>query len=83
MPRVRGFYALEYDRGRTTDLSVCLSPPYDVLTREDGDRLLKNCAINAVALDLTSPGPDLNVAGHRRSAETQRAWNKEGTLRGA
>jgi uncharacterized protein (DUF1015 family) len=81
VPHIRSFRALRY-RGETVpDLSLVVSPPYDVISPEDQRVLLERDPRNVVRLDLPEveegDGPDDR---YRRAARALAAWRSDGTL---
>lgn len=82
MSEIRPFSAVRYNTSANPDLSTRLAPPYDVLDREDRDRLLARDAANFVKLDL--PHVPAKAAGPPEvyaAAKTQMdRWLAEGVL---
>lgn len=80
MARVRPFAAWRY--ASTGDLSSLTAPPYDVLSPEQRDELLRTNPHNVVALELPDGPLDPQVPGNRY--ETGRTvwdeWRQDGTL---
>ena len=81
MPLVRPFRALRFRSDTVGDLSLVLSPPYDVISPEEQRRLLARHPRNVVRLDLPETGageePD---EPYRRAAQTLAQWRSDGTL---
>lgn len=81
MPLIRAFRALRYRPEVAPDLSVVLSPPYDVISAEQQQVLLARHPKNVVRLDLpeAQEGED-GEERYRRAARTLAAWRSDGTL---
>jgi uncharacterized protein (DUF1015 family) len=82
VPIVRPFRALRFDPKVVGDLSLIVSPPYDVISPEEQRRLLARHPRNVVRLDLPEAevGEDPDER-YRRAAQTLAAWRSDGTLR--
>ena len=81
VPRIRAFRALRYQPGVAPDLSVVLSPPYDVISPEQQQRLLARHPRNVVRLDLPETSADeAPDERYRNAARTLAAWRSDGTL---
>lgn len=87
MPRIQPIDAICFsaalDGPSPRDISSFISPPYDVLTPQDKQRLLAQNACNVVAIDLphcppSEPGPQ---AVYDAAARQWQAWLNEGVLR--
>jgi uncharacterized protein (DUF1015 family) len=82
VPHIRSFRALRYQRDAVPDLSLVVSPPYDVISADEQRVLLNRDPRNVVRLDLPEieegDGPDDR---YRRAARTLAAWRSDGTLR--
>jgi uncharacterized protein (DUF1015 family) len=82
VPHIRSFRALRYRREAVPDLSLVVSPPYDVISADEQRVLLEREPRNVVRLDLpeveVGDGPDDR---YRRAARTLAAWRSDGTLR--
>jgi uncharacterized protein (DUF1015 family) len=81
VPHVRPFRALRFRPEAVGDLSLVLSPPYDVISPDEQRRLLGRHPRNVVRLDLpeaeAGEEPDER---YRRAARTLAAWRSDGTL---
>lgn len=83
MAEINAFRGLRYNVARVgCDQSAVVAPPYDVLTEEDKQALLKQAAENVVAVDLPhmppkEAGPDEVYA---RSAEQLEQWQQQEVL---
>jgi uncharacterized protein (DUF1015 family) len=73
---VRPFRALRYRPG--TDLSVAISPPFDVISPEEQRELYARSAVNAVRIELAD---EAQGDRYEQSSETVREWRKNGLLR--
>ncbi len=82
MPTVRPFRALRYRAEAAPDLSLVVSPPYDIISAEKQRDLLARHPRNVVRLDLpeveAGEEPDER---YRRAARTLAAWRSDGTFR--
>jgi uncharacterized protein (DUF1015 family) len=81
VPLVRPFRALRFRSDTVGDLSLVLSPPYDVISPEEQRRLLARHPRNVVRLDLpqTEAGEEAEEP-YRRAAQTLAQWRSDGTL---
>jgi uncharacterized protein (DUF1015 family) len=82
VPQVRPFRALRYEAEAVGDLSLVVSPPYDVISATRQRALLDRHPRNVVRLDLpeSEPGEDPDER-YRRAARTLATWRSDGTLR--
>ena len=81
MPLIRPFRALRYRPEAVGDLSLVVSPPYDVISPDDQQRLMERHPRNVVRLDLPADEPgDAPDERYRRAARTLAAWRSDGTL---
>ncbi len=81
MPLIRPFRALRYEPDAVGDLSLVVSPPYDVVGTVQHQRLLARHPKNSVRLDLPADEPgDEPDARYRRAARTFAAWRSDGTF---
>jgi uncharacterized protein (DUF1015 family) len=82
VPYIRSFRALRYRTDTVPDLSLVVSPPYDVISPDEQRALLDRDPRNVVRLDLPEvlegDGPDER---YRRAARTLAQWRSDGTLR--
>ncbi len=73
MVRIAPFRAVFYNQKKIRDLSKVITPPYDVISKEEQERLYRKSPHNFVRLDLNQePDPYTAVAG------LFRAWQSEG-----
>ena len=81
MPKIRPFRALRYRETAAPDLSLVVSPPYDIISPAQQAALLARHRLNVVRLDLpeTAAG-DESDERYRRAARTLAAWRSDGTL---
>ncbi len=75
MIRIAPFRALCYSPKKIKDLSKVIAPPYDVISKEEQDKLYKKSAYNFVRLDLSQEA-DSYEAVPRLLAE----WQSQGIL---
>ena len=81
MPEIRPFRALRYRPETVGDLSLVVSPPYDVISPKQQQELLARHPKNVVRLDLPPDEPgDQPHERYRRAARTLAAWRSDGTL---
>ncbi|HSS36857.1 MAG TPA: DUF1015 domain-containing protein, partial [Patescibacteria group bacterium] len=82
MPEIRPFRGLRFEPDVVGDLAAVISPPYDVISPADQQRLLARDPRNVVRLDLPpdelGDGPDDR---YRRAARTFAAWRSDGSFR--
>ena len=82
MPLIRQFRALRYTAAAAPDLSLLVSPPYDVISPERQRELLDRHPRNVVRLDLPPTGEGEPAdERYRRAARTLAAWRSDATLR--
>ncbi len=75
MIRIAPFRALRYSQKKIKDLSKVIAPPYDVISREEQEKLYKKSPHNFVRLDL-SQEPDSYAAVAQLLGE----WRDQGIL---
>ncbi len=81
MPLIRPFRALRYRQEAVGDLRLVVSPPYDVISPEQQQTLLRRDPRNVVRLDLPAVEPgDAPDDRYRRAARTLASWRSDGTL---
>jgi uncharacterized protein (DUF1015 family) len=82
MPNARPFLGLLYDPGAGA-VETLTSPPYDLISPLDQDRLYRASPYNVVRLILgkEEPGDDASSNKYTRAASSLRSWREEGTLR--
>src|SRR4249920_1163532 len=61
MVRVAPFCGLFYNHKRIRDLSKVIAPPYDVISKEEQEKLYKKSPYNFVRLDLSSQPDSYNT----------------------
>ena len=79
MAQIRPLRALRYDPARVGDLGAVLSPPYDVLSRADEEKLRARHERNFVRLILPREADGRDR--YSTAAETLARWRGDGTLR--
>ncbi len=81
MPILSPFRGLRFDPARVPDLAAVLCPPYDVISPEQQQELLRRDPHNAVRLELPpAPAGDLDDR-YQGAARTLAQWRTDGTLR--
>jgi uncharacterized protein (DUF1015 family) len=82
MPEIAPFRAVRYAITRDRALGYLLAPPYDLITPELRDELLRRSPYNIVHLTLGEERPGDGVASNRylRAADMWAAWLDEGVL---
>jgi len=75
MIRIAPFRGVFYNQKKIKDLGKVIAPPYDVISREEQDKLYKKSAYNFVRLDL-SQEPD----AYNAVAQLLREWQAQGIL---
>jgi len=81
VPLIRPFRALRYRQEAVGDLRLVVSPPYDVISPEQQQTLLRRDPRNVVRLDLPAVEPgDAPDDRYRRAARTLASWRSDGTL---
>ena len=76
MAVVLPFRGVRYDLTRAGAIDTLIAPPYDVVTREERDRLVAQNPCNIFTLEL----PDYNGDEYARAAGLFSAWLKDGVL---
>jgi uncharacterized protein (DUF1015 family) len=81
VPTVRPFRALRYKPGSATDMSLVMSPPYDIISADLHRSLLERDPRNVVRIELPESFDDEDPQErYRRAARTLAAWRSDGTL---
>jgi uncharacterized protein (DUF1015 family) len=75
MVRIAPFYGVFYNPKKTRDLSKVIAPPYDVISKEEQEKLYRRSPYNFVRLDL-SQEPDSYDAVAKLFGD----WQAEGVL---
>ncbi len=75
MIHIAPFKGVFYNQKKVRDLAKVIAPPYDVISKEDQDRLYKRSPYNFVRLDL-SQEPDLYTA----VPQLLETWTNEGVF---
>ncbi len=82
MAEVRGFHGVRYNPQKVEGLFQVISPPYDVISPAEQDRLYGRNPFNVVRLEqgreLPEDTPEDNK--YTRAAAQYRAWQQEGVL---
>jgi uncharacterized protein (DUF1015 family) len=79
MPRFEPFAGLRYDAARV-DLSMVVSPPYDVIGPEERARLVTRHSANAVRVELPEPDHRFGLDRYDSAANQLLRWQDEGIL---
>ncbi len=75
MTRVAPFRGLFYSQKKIRDLSKVIAPPYDVISREEQEKLYKKSPYNFVRLDLSQEPDSYNAV-----AQLLKEWRTQGAL---
>ena len=75
MIRIAPFRALCYSPKKIKDLSKVIAPPYDVISKDEQDKLYKKSAYNFVRLDLSQDADSYNAV-----AQLLAEWQSQGVL---
>ena len=75
MVRIAPFHGIFYNQKKIRDLSKVIAPPYDVISREEQERLYRKSPYNFVRLDL-SEEPD----GYSAVAQLLQDWQAQGVF---
>ena len=75
MIRIAPFRALCYSQKKIKDLSKVIAPPYDVISKEEQDKLYKKSAYNFVRLDLNQEADSYDAV-----AQLLGEWQNQGVL---
>jgi uncharacterized protein (DUF1015 family) len=80
---VRPFRALHYDPARVSNIGLCLSRPYDVISAEQQQAYYSLHPHNVIRLILNQeqPGDDERNNRYTRARDLLAAWRREGILR--
>src|SRR5258706_11189449 len=76
MPIVRPFRGLRYDPNVVGSIPSVVAPPYDVIGREEQDRLYDASPHNVIRLDLSREADRYGSAAERFAA-----WRSSGVIR--
>ena len=79
MPRFEPFTGLRYDTSRV-DLSMVVSPPYDVIGPEERARLVSRHSANAVRVELPEPDHRAGLDRYDSAANQLLRWQDDGIL---
>jgi len=82
MADVKPFRGIHYDTGRVPDLSLVVTPPYDVISPEEQEGLHRRHPRNIVHIDFgkSLPGDVTGQEKYARAGTWLREWLDEGTL---
>ncbi len=81
MARILPFRALRYSQDLRKKASRLLAPPYDVISKEMKQQLLKSDPVNAIRLILGNPSVENHkLSDYASAAKTLKLWRENGTL---
>lgn len=82
MADVRAFKGIRYDSSKTGDLSLVVSPPYDVIDDAYQDKLYKQSEYGIVRIDYGKqfPQDSLSENKYSRARVQYGVWRKDGVL---
>jgi uncharacterized protein (DUF1015 family) len=75
MLRVAPFRGVFYNQKKIRDLAKVMAPPYDVISKEEQEKLYKKSPYNFVRLDLSQEPDSYNAV-----AQTLNEWQTQGVL---
>lgn len=80
---VRAFRGIRYDAAKAGDVSLLVSPPYDVIDAKLQRELYERSPYGIVRIDfgIEEPGDDAQKNKYTRAAAAFEAWKKDGVLR--
>ncbi len=82
MADIRAFRGLLYDSSVTGDISRLVAPPYDVISEEERERLLRSHPLNVVRLILPEErGPLSGRLWQARAREYFEEWKENGVFK--
>jgi len=76
MAEVKPFRGIVYNTSRVGDIKFVLTPPYDVISKEEEKVYSENSPYNIVRLIL----PEGDESRYRKAADTMQKWLKEAVL---
>jgi len=81
MADIAPFRAIRYNPQRAGELALVVSPPYDVLSEADQEKLYQRSLYNVVRIILNRPEDgDGPLSRYQRAAATMQEWLKAGVL---
>jgi uncharacterized protein (DUF1015 family) len=82
MADVKPFHGIHYDASRLSDLSLVMSPPYDVTSEEEQEELHRRHPRNIVRIDAGQymDGDRTGLEKYKRAGAWLREWLADGTL---
>jgi uncharacterized protein (DUF1015 family) len=75
MVRIAPFHGVFYNQKKIRDLAKVIAPPYDVISREEQEKLYKKSPYNFVRLDLSQEPDSYNAV-----AQLLQEWKSQGVL---
>lgn len=82
MARVAPFRGVRFNPEKIRDMEEVVTPPYDVISEEDGAKFLEKNAYSMIQLDLRNTSQDSgdNAERYVRARTLFEAWQEEGVL---
>ncbi|MBI2918940.1 MAG: DUF1015 domain-containing protein [Chloroflexi bacterium] len=80
MPTVRPFQGLRFNLTRVGDLTSVISPPYDVISKEEQALYYGRSSYNVIRLELPLPGEGSRDDRYQQAACTLQEWLRDGIL---
>jgi uncharacterized protein (DUF1015 family) len=77
VPEIFPFHGWYYNPEQVPELSAVLSPPYDVISREEQERLMRRSPYNFVRIVLN---PAAGEERYHQAAQILEEWRKEGIV---
>jgi uncharacterized protein (DUF1015 family) len=83
MAEIRPFRGVRYNQAKIKDLAPVISPPYDIISPKQQDKLYQSSQYNFVRIEYNRETPQDNNLDNRytRAAATIASWLKEGILK--
>ena len=83
MAEVRPFRGVRYNTRSAGDLSMLLCPPFDVISKQERERLYADSEFNVIRLEsgVDEPGDIPGNDRYTRAAKLQAEWLESGVLR--
>ena len=75
MARIAPFRGVFYNQKKIRDLTKVVAPPYDVISKDEQERLYKKSPYNFVRLDLSQEPDSYNAV-----AQALQEWQAQGVL---
>lgn len=82
MPKIRPFRGVRYNTEKIKDLSAVLSPPYDVVSPQEKEAILKSHPNNIIKIEAPSDGHNPHdEKSYQQAADYLRDWISSGVLK--